>query len=329
MSNRTKILLKASATFILLGLLVYRMDLWEFWGVLSSAQWSLVLLAGGLHFCTVFFSVTRWKTILANFDIHTPTLQLARITLIGYFFNMFLPSAIGGDFFRAYYLGKREGRGMSTTLTTTVIDRTAGLTAMLMIGLTFALLFDIKVDSYSLLPLFLLVTLAFVLGLTVLFHSGMHGRIRGLLRRFELKDLEEKMELVYEGLNRFRFNRTAIFSVIGLSLIIQFLVVVAMWVAAKSIGIYAPFHIFLIFIPIVNLSMAIPLTINGVGLRESVYYLLFSQIGVPVESAVTLGLLNFAVVAMTSLPGGIVYSFYKKEEEFRNRSELRASSPEF
>jgi len=298
------------------------MDLREFWGVLSSADWTLVLLAGVLHFCTVFFSVTRWKVILSNFEIHTRALQLTRITLIGYFFNLFLPSAIGGDFFRAYYLAKREGRGMSTTLTTTVIDRTAGLTAMLIIGLSFALIFEIKVDGYSLLPLFLLVALGFVLGLVALFHNGIHRKISLLLERLELKDLEEKMELVYQGLNRFRFNHTAIFLVTGLSLAIQFLVVVAMWIAAKSIGIGAPFHVFLIFIPIVNLSMALPLTINGVGLRESVYYLLFSQIGVPVESAVTLGLLNFAVVAMTSLPGGVVYSLYKKEERFTDHSSL-------
>ena len=143
------------------------------------------------------------------------------------------------------------------------------------------------------------------------------------MQKFELRDLEEKMELVYEGLHRFRFNRIAIFSVIGLSLIIQFLVVVAMWIAAQSIGIAAPFYIFMIFIPIVNLSMAIPVTINGVGLRESVYYLLFSQIGVPVESAVTLGLLNFAVVAMTSLPGGIVYLLYKRDEDLGGTAEIR------
>lgn len=320
MSNRIKILLKTAATLILLGILAYRMDLSEFWGVLSSAHWSLVLLAGLLHLCTVFFSVARWRTILADFDIHTPSLQLGRITLIGYFFNMFLPSGIGGDFFRAYYLGRREQRGMSTTLTTTVIDRTAGLTAMLLIGLSCTLLFEIKVDGYSLLPLFLLVTLTFLLGLAVLFHNGMHARIRRWVQRFELNDLEKKMELVYQGLNRFRFNRMAIFSVIGLSLIIQFLVVVAMWIAARSIGIDAPFYVFLIFIPIVNLSMVVPLTINGVGLRESVYYLLFSQIGVPVEAAVTLGVLNFAVVAMTALPGGIVYSLYKREQDFSDNS---------
>jgi len=123
-------------------------------------------------------------------------------------------------------------------------------------------------------------------------------------------------ELVYDGLSRFKTSPLAILTVVALSLAIQLLVVVAMWFAAGSIGINAPFHVFLVFIPIINLSIAIPLTINGVGLRESVYFILFSQIGVPMESAVTLGILNLAIVAMTSLPGGIVYSLYKKEQSF-------------
>jgi uncharacterized protein (TIRG00374 family) len=243
-------------------------------------------------------------------------LTLARITLIGYFFNMFLPSAIGGDFFRAYYLGRREGRGMSTTLTTTIIDRTAGLAAMLLIGLTFSFLFELEVDGYPLLSLFLLVALGFLLCITALFHSGIHKWLGNLLERFSLSELREKMELVYDGLSRFKTSPLAILTVVALSLAIQLLVVVAMWFAAGSIGINAPFHVFLVFIPIINLSIAIPLTINGVGLRESVYFLLFSQIGVPMESAVTLGILNLAIVAMTSLPGGIVYTLYKKEQDF-------------
>ena len=39
--------------------------------------------------------------------------------------------------------------------------------------------------------------------------------------------------------------------------------------------------------------------------------ILFSQIGVPVETAVSLSILNLVVVMMTSIPGGIVYSLYK------------------
>ena len=86
------------------------------------------------------------------------------------------------------------------------------------------------------------------------------------------------------------------------------------WIAALSIAVDAPFIVFLIFVPLINLSVMVPLTINGIGLRESLFYLLFSQIGVPVEMAVSLSLVNFLIYVLTAIPGGIIYSLYKKEE---------------
>ena len=321
MSSRAKVLLKVVLTLALLVFLLFRMDLAEFGKVLVSANLFLVLIAGLFYFGTVFLSVGRWKAILENFDIHTPLVPLTKITLIGYFFNLFLPSAIGGDFVRAYYLAKRESRGMSTTVTTILLDRTAGLSALLLIGLISVSIYPISVQGFSLVGLFLLVAAGFALGITAIFHSGAHRYFNALLRRLHLDKFEEKLELVYQGLTQLRRNRFAILLVILLSLGVQLLVVIAMWFAALSIGISVSFNLFLIFIPIVNLATAIPLTINGVGVRESVYYLLFSQVGVPVESAVTLSLLNLLVMMMAALPGGIVYSLYKKEQKFSLEAE--------
>jgi hypothetical protein len=60
----------------------------------------------------------------------------------------------------------------------------------------------------------------------------------------------------------------------------------------------------------------VPLTINGFGLRESLYLLLFAQIGLQQEKAVALSLLNTFVIMLAVLPGGLAYSFYKKQEDF-------------
>lgn len=316
MSNRGRIILKALVTVILLSFLVYRMDLGEFVRVFASADWALVFAAGVLHLGTVPPSVARWKAILVHFGIGTPFRSLTQIAMIGYFFNMFLPSAVGGDFFRAYYLSKRESRGMSTTLTTTVVDRVSGLAAMLLIGATFVLLYSIRVHGHSLLPLLLLLAGAFALGLTTLFHRWTHRLFSRVLRRLGLEELDRKVQLAADGLNRLRRSGRTILLVVAASLLIQFAVIVAMWLAALSIGIVAPFYLFMIFIPLVNLSVALPITINGMGLREGMYYLLFSELGVAVEAAVTLSLLNLIVVAMTAVPGGVVYSLYKREEGF-------------
>ncbi len=236
--------------------------------------------------------------------------------MIGYFFNMFLPSAIGGDFFRAYYLSKREARGMSTTLTSTLVDRVSGLSALLVIGCVSVLVYPVRIKGQLLAPFLLLLMALFVAGIVTLFHPGSHRLMGRLLHRFGLSRLEERFELVYRGLTQLRGSLRAILIVVAASLAVQFSVIVSMWLAALSIGIAAPFHLFLIFIPLVNLSVALPVTINGMGLREAVYYLLFSQVGVPVETAVTLSILNMVVMSMTAIPGGVVYSIYKKDPGF-------------
>ncbi|MGH9339804.1 MAG: lysylphosphatidylglycerol synthase transmembrane domain-containing protein [Acidobacteriota bacterium] len=309
-----KIIIKGLITLGLLGFLLYQMNLRTFVEIVSSASVPLILLAALVQAGTSLLSVGRWKIILEDFHIRIDALSLTKLTFIGHFFNLFLPSAIGGDFFRAYYLSKRGNRGMSTTLTTTLLDRSAGLAALLAIGTAAAAVHPIRIEGFSLIYLYLALISGYVLASVALFHSWMHRRLTGFLKRRHLEGIEEKLELVYRGLRQLRKNHRAIAIVFGISLVIQFLAVVIIWIAARAIGIEAPFWVFLIFIPIVNLTIMIPLTINGHGLRESVYFLLFSRIGVPVEMAVTLSLLNFVIVALASLPGGVVYSLYKRDE---------------
>ena len=282
--------------------------------ILLSANPILILLATLVHVLSVLLSVFRWRTILVNFDIHIDFSPLAKITFIGFFFNLFLPSGIGGDFFRAYYLSKRKDRGMSTTLTTTVLERSAGLCALLVIGTLFASLENISVEGIPLLYVFLVFITLYLLGNLMLFHSWMHRKISFFLRKRHLQQIEAKMELVYGGLSRLLGNRSSMIMAFLLSLLIQLLAVVIVWIAALAIDIHAPFGIFLIFVPLINLSIMVPLTINGIGLRESLFYLLFSQIGFPVEMAVSLSLVTFFVYLLTAIPGSILYSLYKREE---------------
>lgn len=314
MSDRGKILTKATITLALLFFLAYKMDLGELVAILLSANPILILLATLVHVLSVLLSVFRWRTILVNFDIHIDFSPLAKITFIGFFFNLFLPSGIGGDFFRAYYLSKRKDRGMSTTLTTTVLERSAGLCALLVIGTLFASLENISVEGIPLLYVFLVFITLYLLGNLMLFHSWMHRKISFFLRKRHLQQIEAKMELVYGGLSRLLGNRSSMIMAFLLSLLIQLLAVVIVWIAALAIDIHAPFGIFLIFVPLINLSIMVPLTINGIGLRESLFYLLFSQIGFPVEMAVSLSLVTFSVYLLTAIPGSILYSLYKREE---------------
>jgi len=60
----------------------------------------------------------------------------------------------------------------------------------------------------------------------------------------------------------------------------------------------------------------IPVTVNGLGVREALYILLFGQLGAPTELAVSLALLFLAVTTAASLPGGVVYAFHRSPSSF-------------
>ena len=198
-------------------------------------------------------------------------------------------------------------------LTTTLLDRSAGLFALLLIGLCSSLYSDIAVEGVRLSRVFIGLTSAYVLINVAVFHDSSHRATSRLLTRFELDSLDEKLQLIYEGLRALIRAPGSVLVILGLSGIIQFVAVCVMWFAAQSLNFGTSFGVFLIFIPLVNLSIMVPITINGLGLRESAYLLLFAELAVQDETSVALGLLQFFIVMIVALPGGPIYSLYKAE----------------
>ena len=101
-----KTLLKLGLTILLLVGLGYQLDLRTLGSVIVSARVGPLLLAVLLQLGLTLVAVFRWKIILGYFTIQIPYLQALRIVLMGNFFSLFLPSAIGGDVFRAYYVSR-------------------------------------------------------------------------------------------------------------------------------------------------------------------------------------------------------------------------------
>ena len=70
-----------------------------------------------------------------------------------------------------------------------------------------------------------------------------------------------------------------------------------------------PASFYWVFVPMVSLLTLLPISVNGMGVREGGTALLLAPLGVSHDTAVTLAFLWFAVYAATSLLGGIVYLF--------------------
>ena len=310
-----KTLLKLGCTVLLLGVLGYQQDLRTLASVIASARPGPLLVAVLLQLTLTLMAVFRWRIILGYFTIQISYLQALRIVFMGNFFSLFLPSAIGGDVFRAYYVSRHSNKGLSHMLTTTFLDRSAGLCALLLIGLSSSLYSDIAVGGVRLSRVFIAITTVYFLINVAIFHDWSHRAASRRLTRFGFEALDEKLQLIYEGLRALIRAPGSVLVIFGLSLLIQFTAVSVMWFAARSLSFDSSFFVFLIFIPLVNLSIMIPITINGFGLRESVYVLLFAGgLGTQDEMAFALGLLQGFIVIMVALPGGPIYGLYRAEK---------------
>jgi len=96
-------------------------------------------------------------------------------------------------------------------------------------------------------------------------------------------------------------------------LLTQLLLCLVFYFAGISVGITAPLHVWLNFVPIVLAANAIPITIAGLGVRE---YLLILFLGVLLdvksERALAASFVAFAIILGVSLLGGLLYIFFKR-----------------
>ncbi|MBI3940291.1 MAG: flippase-like domain-containing protein [Acidobacteria bacterium] len=315
MRDRLFLLARISLTALLLYLLFYfKIDWTEFRRILHQANFLWIGAAVGINYLSYFWSADRWKVILANFKIHAPFGKLTRLTFIGAFFSLFLPSMVGGDFFKAYYLARDQKQRLTTTLTSLILDRSAGFIALLVIATTFAALRSVSVQGIRVFPGMATLTSIFLLGNLIIFSRSVHRQLDAFLRRRGMTKSMNRLDAVADGLKTLGGNPTAVIKLLLISFGVQCMVVLIFWSISLALRVNVPLLYFPVFVPLVTLITMIPLTINGLGLREWIIYILFSQVGVSREECISMGLLYYLVVVLTGLPGGLLYSLYKKQD---------------
>jgi uncharacterized membrane protein YbhN (UPF0104 family) len=94
---------------------------------------------------------------------------------------------------------------------------------------------------------------------------------------------------------------------IAISIVLQVSLAVCQYLLAAGLGIAVPLSLFILCVPIANVFASLPLTLNGLGIRESAYLVLFGMAGMRKEDAIALGLLWFAATMIGGLTGAIAF----------------------
>ena len=297
-----------------LGILAYIflrvVDINLLWKELIKANPLYFVAAVMVYFLVQGLSAWRWYVLLKPQALDVPFSRVLAYYFLGMYFNFFLPSAIGGDVVKVYYLNK-ETKQLSASASSVFFDRDIGMGGLVLIALVTARLADparMKINGVPLVPIFALIAVGFLVANLALFYRPTYNLLHRLLSLFKMKKVDDKIERLFTSVNVYRRRWGLIAATMVMSLGVQVGCAIVNLLAARSIGInQAGLSDFLVFIPAIGLISMIPISVGGTGLREASYILMFSSVGVGRPQALALSVLWLGVIAITSLPGGIVY----------------------
>jgi len=256
------------------------------------------LLAVLIYIFSIYISAVRWRLLLhEKFGMK----RLCSLYFIGAFFNHLLPGIIGGDAVKAYYLYRDTGRG-SSSVASVFMDRYVGFAALMLVGMiAFPFGFRYFKGSYIewTLPFMML---SFITGSFFIF--GLR-----IGRRFKL------MAGLYDYFALYRQKKIVIIQTFLISIIIQTVIICAVYVLARGLSVNVPLLPLFIFVPVISTIATLPISISGIGVREASFVLLFGFLGISPAQATAVSFVWYLSVATGSLPGLIEYLKYKKTTE--------------
>jgi len=289
------------------GLLAYflsRIHIERFVHTFATADYSYIGLALVVYLCCQVISALRWFTLARPLGIETPFIEMLRYYLIGMFFNLFAPGTVGGDVSRVYYLVQDEqadanGRSVTTVhaMISVLMDRAIGMVVLVWIGAAGLLLFPDYAVPHT------------VRTVTLLFASGLLIAVLliPLLRRFLPEGGPPLVVKLRLALRSYRTQWRALTDAALLSVLVHLIQAWMHVLMGRALGLDVPFSFCIIVYPLVGTFSAIPITLNGLGLREGGYLYLLAVIGIGSEKGVAFGLLLFLIVALDSLIGGVLF----------------------
>jgi uncharacterized protein (TIRG00374 family) len=295
------------------GLIIYLLrgvDLEAMGRLILGAHPLVIGLALAFYLAAIAVNAYKWGILLRAQGIDVPLPSLLSYTFAGLFFGNILPSNIGGDLVRAYDLARHTGY-LEGSAISVLIDRLVGLMAFLAAAVIMAVVAVVSLGVQSDLDLIMIATIvafaAVVLGMSLLLSRRLTLRLAFLFRLPVLSALRPTAQRVFVALQVYRRSYRALGQAFLLSLGIVLLTALVQWFISLALGLPIPFFYFLLFNPLIAFVLIVPISVNGIGLKEMAFVFFFGLVGVEREQAFSISLVFHAVIVLASLPGGLVW----------------------
>ncbi len=277
-------------TTVSLGLLAFLFNKAEIGGVADafrSIHGVIFVLTASGYLLLQFVNILRWQVMVRALGYGQEFRKLTSYYFTGYFFNLFLPTSIGGDLGRCYYLAD-DRKDFPRAFTSILADRATGMVALMCIGSVALLLGPpIQVPDW-------------MAWITI---GGTIGLLGGMAVPFMFPAPFKRFKWPY----RYFEKPASLSAALGLSLVIQLSIIAVNILIGFSLGADIPLLYYFVFIPLVTIASMVPISLNGLGVREGAYVYFLTQAGMSDSGALVFSLVWLVLVLIVSGVGGLVW----------------------
>lgn len=312
MKKTLSIFFRVFISIVLLLVLFRKIDFKGTFKVITQLNPFYFISAIVIFFIIYVLIFYRWKMLLDTRKAGVSSLRVFSSFSGGLFFNLFTPSTIGGDLSRSIDLGAHT-KSYSVITATVLLDRLSGFAGLVTVAMV-SLIFGYRlINDFSVCIIVFL--FAVLLGgiFLVLFNEGIYRRLNRSVagpepsRRAKKGNFWENFKKLHAEIYFFRRHKTVLYANLGCSILIQAGASLFSYFLLRSLNTKINILYPLVFNPVITVITAIPISIVGLGLRDASSVFFYAKAAVAKDVALAQSLLNFAVIVIFGLIGGIVY----------------------
>jgi uncharacterized protein (TIRG00374 family) len=296
--------LRLAVTLVVLTYLIYDIDEAKTAAAIGSLSLGVIGTLAVLTALDRALAAWRWILLVRAAEIPLTYKSGVWVFLVTSFLGSFAPSGVGGDVARAYEINRRTARG-GEAIASVAVDRWLGTGSVALLGVLGLALWTDDIDPWLATALYVLLGVMAAGAVAGVWADKLVAAFvpRGWLDRAPWTFLGR----LAHAMRHYRREWPTLLLVAALSLVMQVLRVVLMWVTGRGLGVNVEFEYYLVFVPLTIIVILLPISLSGLGPGQGATVWMLEPLGVPEHLAFAMGTVFILLGLLSNLPGGLLF----------------------
>lgn len=316
------IVLKVGLSFALFAYVVAKVSPGNVLATIRPADPRLLVAAAALFLFSSLVGSWLWGRLLRAQGVRIPYPKAAAYYFVGLFFNNFLPSNVGGDIARISDASKYSDR-VSPVFSATLMDRLIGVLAIGFLALVASVVALPELHVPGIFVMLLVIFVAALAAFLSIFSRRVLTAFEWPLRAVGAHGAADAVGRMLDDLHGFKHQSGTLVSVFFASSVVQISRICVHWLVGLSLGVRIAASYYFVFVPVLAALVSLPISLNGLGIREGAAVVLFHMAGLTREQSFTIPFLTYVISVVISLLGGLIFVSRPPRRAIAQRLERR------